>query len=150
MAVKEYVKITPEGLNLLTVLDYSRLSNSFYGSNVFFTNGFSGDPQYLLQSLGNIGAFARERDFDKDVSIIIIANSIMENPDSELSKNFVSDLGDKLNQNNSPYRKLKLITENHLIWYLENRVKTNNDELIDDLLKKYKDSKNKPRQQSLF
>lgn len=43
MAKKEYVKITPEGLNLLTIMNYSHLTEGgtgFYNRTVFFTDNF--------------------------------------------------------------------------------------------------------------
>jgi len=152
MAKKESVKITPEGLNLVTVLNYSSIAemNGFYGKEVFFTDGFYGDTQYLFQSLGNLGAFARNKNFDIDISIIIISNKIIEETDSNIYFDFATKLESKLNQNNSPYRKLKLISENQLIWYMDNRANNTNDELLMELIKKYKSSKVKPEQKNLF
>ena len=114
MAKKETVKITIDGLNLVTVLNYSSIAemNGFYGKEVFFTDGFTGDLQYLFQSLGNLGAYARNKDFGIDISIVIIGNRIIENPESQLFIDFATDLEAKLNQNNSPYRRVKLLSEN--------------------------------------
>ena len=152
MAKKETVKITPEGLNLVTILNYSSIAemNGFYGKEVYFTEGFYGDTQFLFQSLGNIGAFARNKDLDIDISIIIISNRIIENPDTELYYEFITDLESKLNQNNSPYRRIKLLSENQLIWYIENRINNTQDELLENLIKKYKSSKTKSLQPNLF
>ncbi|NDV46187.1 hypothetical protein D0T49_03915 [Paludibacter sp. 221] len=148
MAKKEYIKITPEGLNLLTILNYGSIEemNGFYGKEVFLTEGFSGNTDYLFQALGNLGAFARKKDLDKDISVIIIGNDIIDN----FNNSFIQDIEDKLNQNSSPYRRMKYISENHLIWYLENRIKNTNDDLLDDLIKKYKVSKKQIQQGNLF
>ena len=152
MAKKETVKITPEGLNLVTILNYSSIAdmNGFYGKEVYFTDGFFGDTQFLFQCLGNLGAFARNKNFDIDISIIIISNKIIENPDAELYYEFINDLESKFNQNNSPYRRIKLLSENQLIWYFENRINTTKDELLENLIKKYKSSKTKSLQSTLF
>lgn len=152
MAKKEIIKITPDGLNLVTILNYSSIAemNGFYGKEVFFTDGFSGDTQYLFQCLGNLGAYVRDKDLGIDISIIIIGNKIIENTESELYFDFVTDLELKFNQNNSPYRKVKLLSENQLTWYVENRIKNTNDDLLDELIKKYKKSKTKPSQTNLF
>lgn len=152
MAKKETVKITIDGLNLVTVLNYSSIAemNGFYGKEVFFTDGFTGDLQYLFQSLGNLGAYARNKDFGIDISIVIIGNRIIENPESQLYIDFATDLEAKLNQNNSPYRRVKLLSENQLIWYIENRVNNTKDELLDELIKKYKKSKTNSVQTDLF
>jgi hypothetical protein len=152
MAKKETVKITPEGLNLVTILNYSSIAemNGFYGKEVYFTDGFYGDTQFLFQSLGNLGAFARNKDLDIDISIIIISNKIIENPNTELYYEFITDLESKLNQNNSPYRRIKLLSENQLMWYIENRITNTKDELLENLIKKYKSSKTKSLQSNLF
>ena len=152
MAKKETVKITPEGLNLVTILNYSSIAdmNGFYGKEVYFTDGFFGDTQFLFQCLGNLGAFVRNKNFDIDISIIIISNKIIENPDAKLYYEFINDLESKFNQNNSPYRRIKLISENQLIWYFENRINTTKDELLENLIKKYKSSKTKSLQSTLF
>lgn len=152
MAKKETVKITPEGLNLVTILNYSSIAemNGFYGKEVYFTDGFYGDTQFLFQSLGNLGAFARNKDLDIDISIIIISNKIIENPNTDLYYEFITDLESKLNQNNSPYRRIKLLSENQLIWYIENRINNTNDELLENLIKKYKSLKTKSLQPNLF
>jgi hypothetical protein len=152
MAQKEYVKITPEGLNLLTVLHYSSIAemNSFYNKEVFFSQAFEGDLQYLFQALGNLGAYARSNDLDKDIHYVIISNFIMKNTGLALHNDFCVDIENRLNQNSSPYRKMKYITENHLVLYLENRAKSTNDEMLFELIGKYKESKRLPKQQKLF
>jgi hypothetical protein len=178
MAKKEYVKITKEGLNLLTILNYSSIGdiNGFYGKEVFLSAGFAGDVRYLFQSLGNLGAHPRSKDLDVDVSIIVISNKILTDFESEVSQSFVEDMDAKLNQNNSAYRRVKFISEAHLIGYLENRINSYNnsqkdkelqdllirnkykpyssdcpkDELLQDLVSKYRESCKTKSQQSLF
>jgi hypothetical protein len=152
MAKKEFIKITSEGLNLLTVMTYGAIADTggFYNREVYFTGGFAGKVSLLWQCLGNLGAYAPANDLDNDIHYVIISNRIMDEPDSELSRNFVSDIEARLNQNNSPYRKIRFITENHLIWYLEYRIKQRNNEQLGDLLKKYKQSRKKSVQQELF
>jgi len=152
MAKKEYVKITPEGLNLVTVLNYSSIAeiNGFYGKEVFFTENFSGDTQYLFQALGNIGSSARSKDLNIDISYIIISNKILDYLFDCKYVEFIADLESKMNQDSSPYRRMKYISETHLISYFENRIKLTNDEILKDLIKKYKQSQKKDVQQSLF
>jgi hypothetical protein len=152
MAKKETVKLTPEGLQLTTALHYSSIAemNGFYGKEVFFTTGFKGNKSYLYQSLGNLGAYARDYDFDKDISLVIISNDIIENYNNGSSHPFIPELEKKLNQNSSPYRRMKFISEDQLIWYIENRIKQTNDEQLAELIKKYKDSKKEVRMDSLF
>ncbi len=143
MAKKEFVELTPEGLNLVTVLDYSSLSelNTFAGKEVYFSEGFAGNIYLLFQSLGNLGAFARREDLDKDVSIIVISNRIIDRFYDGEKNPFIKELETKLNQNNSPYRRIKFISEDQLIWYLENRAKITNSNQLKDLIKDYKESK---------
>jgi hypothetical protein len=152
MAKKEFVKLTPEGLNLLTIMNFNGIADtgSFYNREVYFTDGFAGNVLLLSQCLGNLGACVRTRDLDSDVHYIIISNKIMDIPDSKLYRDFVSDIESRLNQNNSPYRRIRFITENHLIQYLENKIKLRNDDMLDDLLKKYKESRKENAQQEMF
>ena len=152
MSKKECVKITPEGLNMVMILNYSSIAemNGFYGKEVFFTESFEGNAQYLFQALGNFGAFVRSKDFDKDINCIVIANKIITKIEEGKEVSFISDLEEKLNQNNSPYKRIKLISEDHLIWYIENRVKNTNDDVTNELMKKYKASKKEKKQDELF
>ncbi|QIK56080.1 hypothetical protein G7051_17620 [Dysgonomonas sp. HDW5B] len=143
MAKKEYVKLTAEGLNLVTVLNYSSIVeiNSFSGKEVFFSQGFQGNESFLFQALGNLGAFARNKDLDKDISVLIISNKIIDEFHEGIIDPFIEDLESKLNQNNSPYRRVKLLSEDQLIWYLENRAKTTTSKQLTEIIKLYKDSK---------
>lgn len=153
MAKKEFIKLTPEGLNLLTVLDYSRIAdiNGFSQKEVFFTEGFSGNKSLLYQALGNLGAFCRDYDFDKDISLVVISNSLLnsfeKNPDAP---SFLKKLEEYLNKNNSPYRRMRFISEDQLIWYIENRVKQTNDDLTKSLVQKYKASSKELGENMLF
>lgn len=152
MAKKEYVKLTPDGLHLVTVLNYSTVAemNGFYGKEVFFTDGFNSEIQCLFQALGNLGAFARQVDLNNEIEYIIVSNFIMENPDSIISQSFRKDYQEKLNQNSSPFRRIKIITEDHLIWYVENRAKLTDDSNLSELIKRYKSANKIPKQQELF
>lgn len=152
MAKKEYVKVTPDGLHLLTVLNYSMIAemNGFYGKEVFFSEGFNPEILCLFQALGNLGAFARKSELDNEIDYIIVSNQIIENTNSLMSVSFRKDYQDKLNQNSSPFRRIKIITEDQLIWYIENRSKITNDKEINDLIKRYKSSNNIVKQQELF
>jgi len=152
MAKKETIKLTPEGLQLVTVLDYSSIGemNGFYQKEVFFTDGFKGNKSLLYQALGNLGAFARDYDFDKEISLVIISTSIIENFINGSPHTFIDELEEKLNQNSSPYRRMKFITEEHLIWYIENRIKLTNDSQLGDLVQKYKDSRKENNMGILF
>jgi hypothetical protein len=151
MTKKEIVKITPEGLNLLMAMNYDSIEGlGFYGKELFFSDGFSGDKQYLFQAFGNIGAFVRDYDLDKDASYIILSNGIIKHYNDKGSHPFISDTEERINQSNSPYRKIKLLSEEHIVCYLENRSKVKNDKQLEDLIKKYKSSKNKKEEHSLF
>lgn len=152
MAKKEFIKITPEGLNLVTVLNYSSIADTsgFYNKEIFLTEGFKGDTQYLLQSFGNVGAYPRSKDLDKNVSYIIISNKWIDLFESGVQIEFITDLENRLNQNSSPYRKMKFLTEEQVIWYFEKRAKVNNDELLGNLIKKYKVRRKESFQQKLF
>lgn len=152
MAKKEYVKLTPDGLHLVTVLNYSTIAemNGFYGKEVFFTDGFNSEIQCLFQALGNLGAFARKIDLNNEIGYVVVSNFIMEDPDSIMSQSFRKDYQDKLNQNSSPFRRIKIITEDQLIWYIENRAKITDDRDTSELIKRYKSANKTPKQQELF
>ena len=152
MAKKEYVKLTPEGLRLVTVLDSSSIAeiNGFYQNEVFFTEGFKDSVHMLFQCLGNFGAFAHQNKLDKDVAIVIISNSLLDSFDSGLRPEFIQNLEDKLNQNNSPFRRLRILSEDQLITYIENRIKQSNDTVTKNYLQEYKDSNISSKTGQLF
>jgi DNA polymerase-3 subunit epsilon len=178
------IEITIEGLTLLTELNFKQINeiNGFYNMEVYFTDGFSGNKHYLFQVLGSLGAFARDyfdddteerlgvkTYFDDEIQVIIISDAIMNNPDSALYSDFKSKMESKLNKKpddeseqnkkNTPYsyRKIKFITETHLIKYIENRRKIIDNPLIKETFDKYKTSarqakskKNKNMTESMF
>jgi len=152
MAKKQIVKLTPDGLNLVTVLNNSNIAemNGFYGKEIFFTEGFNSEILCLFQALGNLGAFARNNDLNNEIQFVIASNQIMNNPDLTIAISFRNDYQEKLNQNNSPFRRIKLITEDHLIWYIENRAKNTEDENLENLIRRYKSANKTSVQQKLF
>jgi hypothetical protein len=152
MSKKQIVKLTPDGLNLVTVLNYSNISemNGFYNKEVFFTKGFNTEILSLFQAIGNLGGFPSNIDLNNEIQFVIVSNQIMNNHESTISQSFRKDFQDKLNQNNSPYRKIKMITEDQLVWYIENRSKNTEDKNLDELIKRYKSANKLPVQQELF
>lgn len=106
--------------------------------------------QCLFQALGNLGAFARQIDLNNEIAYIIVSNFIMDNPDSLKSQSFRKDYQEKLNQNSSPFRSVKIITEDHLIWYVENRAKLTDHNSLYELIKRYKSANKISKQQELF
>ena len=152
MAKKEFIKITPESLNMTMVLNYACITemNGFYSSEVFFTDGFKGDTSYLFQALGNLGSYVREKDFGSDINFCCLSNALLSDFNSGTRSVFLDVLENAFNQNNSPYRKMKLISEEELIWYLENRSSTTEDDQLKQLILKYKNSKKQTVQPQLF
>lgn len=142
MAKKEYVKLTPEGLRLLTIMHNNVIAEGggFYQKEVFFTEGFKSGLHYLFQALGNLGAYARNSLLDKDVSYIIISNKLLDEFDKGKSSETISYLESLLNEDSSPYRRVKFISENHLVWYLELRSSKFNDIQVKELVQKYKNN----------
>ena len=147
MAKKESITVTADGLHLLTTLCHSGYFEGFYGKNVFLTDRFKGDRQYLFQALGNLGA-TPSRLLEDDADIIIIADVIMDG-DNNFFIGFKNKIQPLLNLKNSPYRKMRFITEEHLLLRLDKRITDKNDSDIADLLKKYKNSA-KDRNPDLF
>lgn len=143
------IKITPEGLNLMTVISNAGYSDGFYGKEIYFTEGFKGDTQYLFHALGNIGAYARRNNMDNEVMIVIIADKILSEPDNNPYIAFVNQFEPLFNQKNSPYLRLVFMTEENLITRIQNRADKFNDEDLKRFIKKYKDS-TKNNQTSLF
>lgn len=137
MAKKEILRITPEGIHLLTVMCYYGYFDGFYGKDIFFTDGFNGNVQYLFQALGNLGAYAR-KDIDNETQIVIVSNEILLG--EEKFESFKEKFEELLNKSNSPYRKLLFMSENQLLWYLEKRGQKNADEQLRYYVRKYKES----------
>ncbi|MFK5282934.1 hypothetical protein ACI3PL_25540, partial [Lacticaseibacillus paracasei] len=81
MAKKQIVKLTPDGLNLVTVLNNSNIAemNGFYGKEIFLTEGFNSEILCLFQALGYFGAFARNIDLNNEIQFVIVSNQIMNN-----------------------------------------------------------------------
>jgi hypothetical protein len=149
---RQNVKLTKDGLNLVTVLFYNNINErgGLYNKEVFLTKGFSGDTRYLFQLIGNLGGHPRNEDLNEDVNYVILSNDMLNTFDLDKSDDFFIELEEKLNQNNSPYRKMKFISEEQLIQYFENRIKLTDDEASNVLLKKYKESKKTKTSQILF
>jgi hypothetical protein len=149
---KQFVKLTFDGLNLLTVMNFNSIAemSGFYGKEIFLSEGFSGNVQYLFQALGNLGAHPQSGELNNDASVVVISNTIMESLNSNNISLFIGELEKKLNQNSSPYRRMKFISENHLIWNIENRMNLTGDDNLKELIMKYKKRKNQHLQQNLF
>ena len=67
-----------------------------------------------------------------------MSNALISDFNSGTRSVFLDVLENAFNQNNSPYRKMKLISEEELIWYLENRSSTTEDDQLKQLILKYK------------
>lgn len=143
--MKDEIKITPEGLKLMVTISNGGYSDGFYGKELVFTKGFEGDLQYLFQALGNIGACARLGEIEKEISILVVANKLLEEPNSDLYNDFAEELSILLNQSNSPYLRLIFMTEENLIDRIQKRATNFKDEALKDFLKKYKASRTKAK-----
>lgn len=141
MAKKESIKITKEGLSFLCIMCYNGYSDSLYGKEVYFAGEYDGDIRQLFQALGNMGAYARRKDIDKDIHYVIVANKILEDSDETHFKTFTKEFEPLLNSNNSPYRKVFFLTEDQLIWKIETRASLTSDEDLSMMIKKYKDTR---------
>lgn len=133
--------ITPEGLNLMVSVSNAGYSDGFYGKEVYFTDGFAGDTQYLFQALGNMGAYARRINLDNEVSIVIVSDNILKEPYGEAYTAFVKQFTELFNQKNTPYLRLIFISEDNLITRIMNRATNFNDDDLKAFIKKYKASK---------
>ena len=135
------IKITPEGLNLMTAVSYAGYAGGFYGKEVYFTDGFAGDTQFLFQALGNMGAYARRSNLDKEVQIVVISDKIMTEPFTSAYSDFATQFEELFNQKNSPYLRLTFMTEENLLTYILNRATNSDDNDLKEFVKKYKESK---------
>lgn len=131
---KKNVCITYDGLCLKIFMDSNE--TSMYGKEVFITNGMSGDVNILYQMIGNVGGYARNLDFDKDIDVIIFSDKIISDLRKNIKCSFIEHLEDFLNQKNTPYRKLRFISETNLLDYLNMRARSR-------LVQDKKDSNNK-------
>lgn len=175
MAIKkDKVNLTYDALWFKIFMDSGEIK--YYGREIFIAPGLAGDKNIFMQLLGNLGAYAREKDFDKDISLVIIPDKMMSRYKDGYKDDFIQMIEDKINANNTPYRKLKFITEELALdvmktraygHYQQNRkdlkAKDNSaemnqeiteaieeDSLMLEMIKKYKQSTRKPVQQSLF
>ena len=137
----EKIKITPEGLNLMISVSNAGYSDGFYGKEVYFTDGFTGDTQYLFQALGNMGAYARSNNLDNEVSIIIVANKILTEPYEVIYNAFVEQFTNLFNQKNTPFLRFIFMSEDNLISRIMNRANNFNDGNLKEFIRKYKASK---------
>ena len=148
----------------------------YYGREIFISSGLAGRQDVFMQMLGNVGGYARMNDFNKDIDVVIVSNYLMDRFKNGEKNDFFQKLEDAINANNTPYRKLKFTTENLLLDYLKDRangrIRQNQKDLKDknntvdlnerieasiekdqvmlDLIKKYKESTKEPQQQNLF
>lgn len=74
----------------------------------------------------------------------------MKSLDTDSIDPFITELEEKLNQKNSACRSMKFISENHLIWNIENRLKLTEDVILKELVTNYKESGKRQIQQNLF
>ncbi|WP_317339757.1 hypothetical protein [Phocaeicola coprocola] len=173
-AKKETVNLTYDALWFKIFMDSYDIK--FYGREIFISSGLSGRRDLFMQMLGNVGGYARMNDFNKDIDVVIVSNYLMDKFKSGEKDEFFQILEDAINASNTPYRKLKFTTENLLLDYLKDRangrirqnqkdLKENDntvalneriedsikkDQVMLDLIKKYKESTKEPQQQNLF
>lgn len=174
MAIKTVVNLTYEALEFKIFMD--SLDINFYGKEIFISTGLAGKKDIFMQMLGNVGGYARMVDFDKDITIVIISDNMMQRFKEGDKDVFIQMIEDKINANNTPYRKLKFTTEERVLDYMDTRAKgrisqnkkdlkdkTNTedlnerinasitrDEVMLDMIKRYKESTKIPQQQDLF
>lgn len=174
MAIKTVVNLTYEALEFKIFMD--SLDINFYGKEIFISTGLAGKKDIFMQMLGNVGGYARMVDFDKDITVVIISDNMMQRFKEGDKDVFIQMIEDKINANNTPYRKLKFTTEERVLDYMDSRAKgrisqnkkdlkdkTNTedlnerinasitrDEVMLDMIKRYKESTKIPQQQDLF
>lgn len=171
---KEKVNITYDAIWLKIFMDSDELS--MYGKEVFVTKDIAGDKNILLQMIGNVGGFARMVDFDKDITLVIFSDSMLNKLRNGDKDPFIQQLEDLINGSNTPYRKLIFTSETLVLDYFKTRAagrlnqdkkdsksKSNSPELnqmlkesieedkvMIDMLKKYNASDNKAKQAEIF
>ena len=175
MAVKkDKVNLTYDALWFKIFMD--SVDIKYYGREIFIAPGLAGDKNVFMQLLGNLGAYAREKDFDKDISLVVIPDKMMKRYKDGDKDEFIQMLEDRINASNTPYRKLKFITEELALDVMKTRAsshyrqnqkdlndKSNSsemnkeieeaieeDNLMLDMIKRYKQSAKEPIQQRLF
>lgn len=139
--MSQKIKITSEGLNLMISVSNAGYSDGFYGKEVYFTDGFAGDTQFLFQALGNMGAYARSSNLDNEISIVIVADIILTDPYGKISSGFVEHFTNLFNQKNTPFLRLRFMSEENLISRIMIRANNFNDDALKEFIKKYKASK---------
>lgn len=174
MAIRTVVNLTYEALEFKIFMD--SLDINFYGKEIFISIGLAGKKDIFMQMLGNVGGYARMVDFDKDITVVVISDNMMQRFKEGDKDVFIQMIEDKINASNTPYRKLKFTTEERVLDYMDTRAKgrisqnkkdlkdkTNTedlnerinasitrDEVMLDMIKRYKESTKIPQQQDLF
>jgi hypothetical protein len=136
---KELIKITSNRLRTMSSSTFTDLSerDGMYGQEVFFTDGYDERVYYLYQCLGNIGAHPNRTIMEPDIEYMVVSDKIITYPLSELSLSFIMDYEKKINQTNSAFQRVRIITEHDLIKYLKNRAIKYDDHILLDLVSKY-------------
>ena len=133
-AKKENVNLTYDALWFKIFMD--SLDVKFYGKEIFISSGLAGNQTVFMQLLGNIGGYARTTDFSKDIDVVIISDKMLDDFKNGIKDEFIQMLEDKINGNNTPFRKLKFTTEDLLLEALKTRangrIKTNTKDLKDE------------------
>ena len=75
-----------------------------------------------MQMLGNVGGYARLVDFDKDITIVILSDNMMQRFKQGDKDAFIQMIEDKINASIS-YRKLKFTTEERVLDYMDSRAR---------------------------
>lgn len=174
MAIKTTINLTYEALEFKIFMD--SLDIKFYGKEIFISAGLAGKKDTFAQLLGNVGGYARMVDFDKDISVVILSDNMMKRFKEGDKDQFLQMIEDKINAANTPYRKLKFTTEERVLDYMNTRARgrmsqnkkdlkdkdnskdlntriqesIDSDELMLDMVKRYKESTKVPQQQDLF
>lgn len=173
-AKKESVNLTYDALWFKIFMDSYDIK--YYGREIFISSSLSGKQDIFMQMLGNIGGYARMNEFNKDIDVVVISNYLMDKFKTGEKDEFFQLLEDAINDNNTPYRKLKFTTESLLLDYLKDRANgrirqnqrdlkakdntedlneriqssISKDELMLSMIKKYKDSAKESQEQNLF
>lgn len=171
---KDKVNITYEALWFKIFMDSNE--QSMYEKEVFVTQGLSGNNDLFMQMIGNVGGYARQSDFDKDIDVVIFSDKMMSDFKGGYKDPFIQSLEDAINANNTPLRKLRFTTEELLLDYFKSRAtsrlnqdkkdakgKNNSsdlkqmleecieeDKVMLDILKKYGNSFSNPIQKEMF
>lgn len=175
MAIKkENVNLTYDALWFKTFMDSGELT--FYNREIFISPGMAGRLDIFMQLLGNVGGYARTTNFDKDIDVVVVSDYLMNQFRIGIKDEFFQMLEDLINASATPYRKLKFTTEAMVLDSLNTRANgqlrqnkkdlkdkdttstmkeainqgIDRDELMLDMIRKYKESAKEPQQQNLF